>query len=253
MVVKNSYLLQHTIRSVEIGPDQRLKIRPLIHLLQESAVGHSRQAGDTFPQQIKRGTVWVLTRLHIQMQRYPLWEETLKINTWSAEIGNLYAVREFQLEDENGSCGVVTSQWILINIQRRRPTRILAELEKGYGNHPVRLIDDPFDPLPSLQEVQFTHPFTVLRCHLDSLNHANNAFYVDWCLESIPHDVISTMHLASIEISFKKEAVYGDQITSESQLSHEDKDGKTFLHHLIRASDNEKLIEARSHWQSVDR
>jgi len=248
MEVPNFYVLDETVRSCDIGPDYRIKMRPLLHNLQEAAVGHSRQARDEFPEQLRRGSVWVLTRLHLRMDRFPRWEEKFRIETWSAAIESLYAVRDFRIEDESGVCGVATTQWILIDVGKRRPMRIPPDMGKGYGRRSERALDDAFDPLPGFHEAQFSQSFAVRRSDLDSLNHVNNAFYADWCLDAVPNSRLEGMKLTEFEAAYKKEAVYGDILDSQA-LVEQDENGETvFLHRLVRQSTKDIVVEARSRW-----
>ncbi|MEW6237164.1 MAG: acyl-ACP thioesterase domain-containing protein [Candidatus Omnitrophota bacterium] len=251
MEIPNFYVLEETVRSCDIGPDYKIKMRPLLHCLQEAAVGHSRQARDEFPEQLRRGSVWVLTRLRLRMDRFPRWEETIRIETWSAAIESLYAVRDFRIEDESGVCGAATTQWILIDVCKRRPIRIPPDLGKGYGRRSERALADAFDPLPCFHEPQFSHPFSVQRSDLDSLNHVNNAFYADWCLDAVPNSRVEGLQLMEFEAAYKKEAVYGDILNSQVAEEPDVNGEAVFLHRLARRSTEDIVVEARSRWRRL--
>ncbi len=252
MTQPNFYIYEEQVRSFEIGPDQRLKLRPLLHHLQEAAVGHSNQAGDTFPTQLANGAVWVLSRIHVQMDRYPRWESPFKIETWSVAIEALTAIRDFQIEDDEGLCGRATTQWLLMNIEKRRPVRIPKGLESGYGRKTQRMVEDSFEPLPELEDAEFSLGMQVGRGALDSVNHVNNAFAVEWCLESLPDERIKGLRLVGVEAAFKRELVYGDELRSETATAAVPDIGSNgevpYLHRLIRADGGAVLIQARSRW-----
>ncbi len=248
MSVPDRYIFTERVRSYEIGPDRRIKVRPIMHYLQEAASGHSKQAGNSFPDQIRAGVVWVFSRVHLRMDRFPRWDEGIRIETWSCEIGSLYATREFRIEDETGVCGAATTRFLLMNIAKRRPVRIPKHLEKGYNSRPVRIIDDPFDPLPRFDEPQNVRAFHVRRGDLDSLNHVNYAMSVEWCLESLPAEWIEGKRLASVEIAYRKESVYGDSIRAESACVPGQDGAITYLHRLVRDANGDVLTEGRSIW-----
>lgn len=248
MSTPDHYIFTERVRSYEIGPDQRIKVRPIMHHLQEAASGHSRQAGNSFPEQLRVGVVWVFSRVHLRMGRYPRWDEEIRIETWSHEIGSLYATREFRIEDESGFCGAATTRFLLMDIAKRRPVRIPKGLGEGYNSRPVRQIDDPFDPLPGFEEAAHVRVFHVRRGDLDSLDHVNYALSVEWCLESLPAERIQGMRLASVEVAYRKESVYGDEIRAESVEAPSDDGTQTFLHRLVRGSNGDLLTEGRSKW-----
>ena len=243
MSVPDCHIFTGRVRSYEIGPDQRIKVRPIMHHLQEAASGHSREVGNSFPDQIRAGVVWVFSRVHLRMDRFPCWDERIRIETWSCEIGSLYATREFRIEDETGVCGAATTRFLLMDIAKRRPVRIPKNLAGKYNSRPVRIVDDPFDPLPGFEKPQNTREFHVRRGDLDSLNHVNYAMSVEWCLESLPAEWIEGKRLASVEIAYRKESVYGDNIRAESaQISGED-GVVTCLHRLVRGENGDVLTE----------
>jgi len=254
----NFYVLEEVVRSYDIGPDQRIKMRPLLQYLQEAAARHARQAGDTFDRQIRQGAVWVLSRLHVRMDRYPHWHERLRIETWSVGIKSFSAIRDFRIEDESGICGAATTQWVLMNIDKRRPVRIPASLQEGYGRRPERELDDPFKPLPTFENPQHERVFAVRRGDLDPLNHVNYPVAVEWCLESLPAERVNGLRLASVEVAFKKESVYGDELLAQSAepmaqasspcVGPDSDQSILFLHRLVRRSDDAIAIAARSRW-----
>lgn len=248
MAKLNFYVLEETVRSYDVGPDQTIKVRPLLQYLQEAASGHARQAGDTFDEQVRRGAVWVLSRLHLSMQRLPRWGETIRIETWSAGIGTFQAIRDFRIEDAGGQCGAATTQWVLIDVAKRRPVQISPDLEDAYGRRPEREIDDPFRPLPELDAPKHHRRILVRRGDLDPANHANNAAVVEWCLEGLPAERLDGLQPVSIEVAFKKELFDGDELLAESQEVAVESGRPVFLHRLGRIGDGLVTAVARTKW-----
>ncbi len=242
------YTSEQTVRSYEIGPDQRVKTRPLLHYLQEAAVENSRRRGDSFREQIARGACWVFSRIHLRMDRYPCWGDRIRIHTWSADVGRLAAVRDFRIEDDAGVCGAATTHWLYMNVAKRRPVRIPEELKRTYGEHSVREIDDPFRALPELGEAQHSQHVRVRRGDLDSLNHTNYAAAAELCLESLPTSQVEGMQIARLEIAFRRELLYGEKLLAEAARVTEDGEA-TFLHRLTRAEEGDLLVQGRTEWR----
>ncbi|KAL1553982.1 palmitoyl-acyl carrier protein thioesterase, chloroplastic-like [Salvia divinorum] len=76
------------IRSYEIGPDQTATMETLMNLLQETALNHvakSGVAGGGFGatrEMSLRKLIWVVTRIHVQIDKYSSWGDVVEIDTW---------------------------------------------------------------------------------------------------------------------------------------------------------------------------
>lgn len=249
--VSDCFVYDDVVRFHEVDADERLKVTAVLQYMQEAAAGHSHRAGDGFADQLKRGTVWVLRRLHLSMDRYPRWRNPIRIETWSVEIGRYSAVRDFRMEAAGVVFGAATTQWGLMDVEKRKPIRIPEGFEKGYGRRNTREIDDPFRPLPDFKSPQFSCALTVRRGDVNRV-HLSNAIAAELCLESLPAEAIAGRQLHTLEVAYRKEGFCGDKVVSESAEADVGRNEKSFLHRTIRHSDNEITTLARSSWKVFD-
>jgi medium-chain acyl-[acyl-carrier-protein] hydrolase len=107
------------------------------------------------------------------------------------------------------------------------------------------MIHDSFTSLPVPDGFDCELPFRVRHSDLDINRHVNNTVYVDWALETLPKEVIGRIRPATIEVSYRAEANYGDRVLSRSQY-----DGATnnSRHQLVRESDGKELARLRVAW-----
>jgi medium-chain acyl-[acyl-carrier-protein] hydrolase len=191
------------VRSYECSPDGKLSIVSLANYLQEIAGNHARELGLALGQ-IGRLT-WVLHRLRIDTLSRPDWGSDAEIKTWPSGHDGLSANREFFVYDGSGElCARATSQWLLLDLDRRRPVRLPAEvtelrppdLELPLGKA-QRLVEPPKNELFRV---------TVRTSDLDMNGHVNNARYVAWMMDAANPDA------TSIDVQFKSEALLGDVV-----------------------------------------
>lgn len=227
--------------------DQNNFARPvaLLNYLQSAAGDHAALLGVAVSDLRKSGHTWVLSRIHLAMERYPRGGRSVRIRTWPSVRDRLFTVRDFELFDKEGArIGSATTSWAVLNIQTRKPVR-LADVLPAYPLNPVRALNDTFTSLPVSEASEYELRLPVLRGDLDINRHVNNTVYAEWALETIPEEVDSGCRLASIEIAFRAEAVYGDTVVVST--SHAE-DVNSFIHRIDNGSDGRELARLRTRW-----
>lgn len=238
-----------TVRSYEIGPDGRLTVPTLCDYLQEAAGNHATALGVATDRLLADGLAWLLARLQVEVFRLPAWREEIAVQTWPSAADGLYAQRDFSVTDSDGDqIARATSQWFVLNVERRRPTRLPAEVlafdlpDRPHALEPGRA------PHPSLEVAEHERLFTVRRSDLDLNRHVNNVRFVEWALEAVPDEIQETRTLRSLDVQFRAESVYGDTIRSAC-ATEESSDGVALTHEVTRESDGQLLARARTVWR----
>ena len=246
--LEKTYQIQFQVRSYEIDSKGKIKISAMLNYLQEAASQHAARLGASVVDLFPRNLTWVLSRYHIQIVTYPSWGETITINTWPSAKENLFALREFEILDQKGKrCAIATSSWMLLDFKKKQPVRPKDHLPH-FQDHPERIIDDKFDPLPAPEKIDIELPFRVRMSDLDLNRHANHVSYIEWALETVPVDILKKYQPAELEISFRGEALYGDRISSRTQIVNADSSAG-FLHQISRETDGKELTRLKSSWQ----
>jgi hypothetical protein len=103
----------------------------------------------------------------------------------------------------------------------------------------------------------------VRRCDLDMNRHVNNASYLRWILEDVPSHVCEGAFACGVDIEYRAECGYGDEVVSRSELRRADGQclagadgdvgvgGFTLQHALLRTRDKAELLRARTHWRPL--
>ncbi len=231
------------IRASEIDFNQRATLPAICNLLQEVAGNHARELEFDITDLQKDKLTWVLHRLHVQMDRFPEWRETITIKTWPSSGDGLRAYRDFLIMDENGNIiGKSLSYWLIMNIKSRRPARIpkkILEMAPENANHVLPVTDATF---PEIDQPDYLEEFEVRKTDLDLNRHVNNVHFIEWALASLPDDAT----VNEIDIQFTAESVWGDTDIVEVKEQSANSNKKSFNYQIRRASDDKVLAKASS-------
>ena len=237
------------VRAYETDPSASASVPSICNYLQEAASNHANSLGVSVEQLTGQNLTWVLSRLHVEMDAYPQWRQTVRVETWPSGENGLYATREFVIYDEADErvLGRGTSAWLLIDVARRRPIRIPDFVTAIRLPERGRVLPDTFDRLPALPaDAPHARTIRVRYSDLDLNRHANNVCYVAWALETLPVSLLESHRLTSLEVHFRAETAEGDVV--EARAATVDAPELTFLHRLDRASDGREVAVARTRW-----
>lgn len=153
---------------------------------------------------LEHNIAWVVTHYFVDIIELPCVNEELTFSTWPSEHGALKAFRDFEIRGADGRLMVrATSQWVLIDLNTRRPVRI-SEYLPNWGCVPERALNRVFDKCPDFVPTK-SH---VMACRYDDIDmnqHINNAVYAVWATESVGFEFRNTHQLRGIDIYFEHE------------------------------------------------
>ena len=236
---KGRYLFK--VRSYECGPDGRATLPTICNLLQEAASLHAASLGFGKGDFAAAGEniSWVLTRMVVKMNRYPVWEDELTVETFPRGGRKIVAWRDFEVKDAKGATlGVASSEWMIIDLATRKihaiPEKVFAANDPA--NTPVLGLE-PFAKFrfPADTEVRQPETFTAMKSQIDLNGHVNNVHYISWMLEPC-----ESRCPAEMEVVFRSETFAGDEVRVETAAA----DGYTY--HRVSAPDGKDHIVART-------
>jgi len=248
--MKKSWEDEYSISFYEVDTKNEVFLPVLWSFMQETAWHHADHLRVGYSDLWERQFFWVLSRLSIQMEEYPCWGDRIKIKTWLAGIGRLFALRHFSIADIRGNLiGMAKSAWLVLDLKSRRPQRIQPVFK-----HILHLFDDlpsteEPEKLPSPVRSKMEKSYSVRYSDIDMHHHVNNIKYIEWILDSYPFEMNQTHQIHTFEINFLAESSYGDAISIHTDMLEESP--TVFLHSVLRKKDNRELCRARSGWRRV--
>lgn len=191
----------------------------------------------------RTGQAWVVLDWKIEIIKRPHYRDEITAYTWSRNHNIACAYRDFELFDTQGEkLARATSRWVLIDIVKRRPLRLTQELiEKYQGEPQSQAFEEELENMSYPKDFFDTENavkqrYTVLRRDIDSNMHMHNLAYLDAAGELLPQQIYEEGEKNHIRISYKKEILYGEEITGV-YIQHEDR-------HVVGLTDTNKGVRA---------
>lgn len=225
------------IKSYDSDQDGKLTLPTLFHFLQECAWENARANDFGYEFLERNNAYWVLSRVLVQMNEYPKWRDEIEIKTWPKGVDRFFAIRDFQIFSNNKIIGKVTSYWLIVDKDKKRPRRP----DDFNFVHENFLKESAIDRKPEKIETE-TEWITkenrkVFNSDMDVNRHVNNATYVRWILDSWYGE--HTEEIAEFEINFLSELMLNDEFSVMS--------GKQDKNHfyLLRDAHSGDICKAR--------
>ncbi|XP_071902004.1 palmitoyl-acyl carrier protein thioesterase, chloroplastic-like [Coffea arabica] len=274
------YRQSFIIRSYEIGPEKTATMETIMNLLQETALNHvtsSGVSGNGFGatrEMSLRKLIWVVTRIHIQVEKYSSWGDVVEIDTWVAAAGKNGMRRDWVIRDYNTQKIITraTSTWVIMNRETRRlckiPDEVREEVQPFYLNRvSISTEDTDSEKIEKLTDETAERIRSGLAPRwndMDANQHVNNVKYIGWILESVPINILEDYNLTSMTLEYRRECTQSnvlesltsmkpdgkdDQEGSSKLVVKNDKKGWECTHLLRMEADQAEIVRARSVWQ----
>lgn len=240
-----TYQDEFLVRYNEISAHRLMNPVALLNLMQESATRHAGLIGYGIDHILQTHQAWALSRWHVRICRYPVFNERLVVSTWPYSVDRITARREFRVESERGVIAIATSRWAYMDLDRRRPTRAPIKTESLHWIQPVAALEVTPEPI----DAPHTDPDCCRSFHVgwqdvDQLRHCNNTAYVGWFLETLPNGWMLEQLPVEIEVEYKRELTHGDDVTCSAYI---DRAAHVTLHRCALGETTAAV--ARIRWQ----
>ena len=240
------YKKEYAVKSYEADRNGYLRLISLMNILQDIASENAELLGFGFETCHAKNLAWVGSNYLLQIERLPRIGEHFLIETWPAEGKIWGAIRNFIVKDQQDNALIrVKSQWVLIDIDRRRPVALSKHFpEYHFLNESVMEAD--FTKMPEITQPDLQKEFSVRYDDIDINDHVNNAVYPLWAAESLSPQFRQNHLPQEIEISFKKEALLGETVKVITKIS-----GAETLHIIYDKNSGDELADCRIKWGKI--
>ena len=199
------------INSTDGDQFQEVKLSSLFRMFQEIATAHADKIGVGSKKTFDLGQAWILTRMQLEMYRYPKYEETIVINTYPGENKSFIFPRYFEIKTKKGELlARCSTLWAIIDLTTRKVSlNPFGKLKLPEEHHDGEL------PLPgkvTTDEVSLLEQRIVRYSEMDMNGHLNNTKYVDYVVDAIPVEKLKENRIKSFLINFNKEIKADDVV-----------------------------------------
>lgn len=219
-ILKESYFLS----AGDTNAEHELALTVLTSKLIDIATLHanSLEIGNPCMEAMHAG--WILSRLTIEMYRYPEVNSNYEVSTWIEEFNRHYSTRCFKIASKNGEAlGYARSIWMVMDTENH------TNLGLSHFNLDPNLVSGEKAPidlqakhlpivLPNVESNEHKKFLTAdylpvtcnfQYCDLDSYRHVNTVKYVTLLLNQFSLQQHDEYKIKRLELSFLNEAKYG--------------------------------------------
>lgn len=208
--------LEHLLTPSESNAQQALPLTLLVSQMIELATDHANHLGIGFIKLSPKNVGWVLSRLTVEMKRWPKVGETYRLCTWVETLNRHFSERCFAVEDTEGNVlGFARTVWMIIDL----------ESHAGVSTECLELTDDLSYPreCPILRQMRHkpfeadkTVEYAFKYTDLDFYRHVNTVKYISLLLNQFSLECYDNNLLERFEVAFMHEAKYGETATIDS-------------------------------------
>ena len=278
--IPNSFQCTFDVKSFDVGPDKGATLPCITNMLQETGVeqlvslhGRGGKFYATDPEMDKLNLIYVLSRMRIDMYKYPSWGDRVRVRTWFAMSGKTAWRRDWLIHDASTHefLGAASSIWLTVNTETRRLGRITPELREKY----VQLTNDASwaicegvtaSKVPEMKtdsqtdaQKRSTYALEVPYGALDMNGHVNNVEYMSWLLDAVPSGIREGFSCRSITLEYRREGEVGSNVICDTCVYEDEDDindidcidtenAMRFLHVLRESETSRELVRGKSHW-----
>ncbi|MBR9978175.1 MAG: hypothetical protein KFH87_08810 [Bacteroidetes bacterium] len=199
---------------------QRLSVLAMMRYFEDIAILQSDHYEVGLRYYVKERVAWLLNKWDIRIHAYPAFKDDVRVLTQPMAMRRVLANRRYVIEDEQAAPLVeADSQWVFVDLARRRPARIPENIFRRYGiSEDAEVLPTPQMPgVPERADV--TRNFHVRKSDIDVNRHVNNIRYVDWAFDALPDELVREQLLRRLLIHYRKEVQYGEQVHVITELT----------------------------------
>jgi len=197
------------IRYSDVDFREKINIFMMINLFQDSSTLQASLLGHGILDLHERNLVWVLSKWHVEVKRYPSFNEKVTVGTYPHNRKGFFSNRYYYMKDEKGEIiALADSLWILLNYKENTPARVTEDMINIYPTGEALPIEIPKTKIlvPDILEKQYE--VNVTKKYLDSNMHVNNAKYVEMALDAMKEDEYRVSR-----VEYRKQAHAGDVLS----------------------------------------
>ena len=203
-----------------------MKLSAILRMVHIAAEVNANELGLGFETLQPLNISFVIQRFRLKIHRMPVYNETVTVRTWPAEMARGTFIRKGDMYDEEGKKIMEwASLWILFDIGERKiikPSALPKEITITTG------VDVDISPqkvtLPENGAPFYRHTHTVRYADVDTNMHMNNSIYGDLIGNAVFPTADAAPDWKEVQINYLGETCLGDEIEI---TAYKDGDGYT--------------------------
>ncbi len=220
----------------------------ILRLFEDIALQQSESLGVGLEFYNENKIAWMLSKWEIEINRLPMFDDIVTIITEPKAFKDFYANRSYTVKDVSGA-NLITAKtlWLYIDLNTKRPKRVDEVMYQKYGlTIESEKIFSKLDQIEKINSYSSAKSFKVRRRDIDTNLHANNSSYVEWALETLPLEFLSSNSISKMQVQYKKELKLDDELISHANLE-ENAEGSIGYHQIT--SNGKECCLIKTDWE----
>jgi len=217
----------YKIRVYQVGSTGKISLHHIFNLLQDVAHRDAMSFGFGFPQMLKFDRLWVLSRMSLELDALPSYDDEVDIHTWVSSVAGSKSEREFAIVFNGKRIIKATSLWYCLSSKDHRPASIPMEeslVELINNEHVVPGGAKRIESFGSETNWKNKTTLRTRNSDVDMVDHVNNASYVRWVMDEA-RTVYPKRLVSKFSINYLKQVRLGERV----EVRHvEGADGQMF-------------------------
>ncbi len=208
-----TFTQEYCVRHNETDVTGRMSIPALGDCMLDIAGLHANEIAWGIDQLQRGGLTWVVAGMKFQIYRMPKIDSRFKIETHVSGYSRISTQRDFLAFDDNGKIAEVSSEWLIINMENRRPVFIsdyVPQLEE------VCIKEGALPKFKHLRQgkaaVTEQYQRRILYSDIDINRHLYSMRYLQMALDSLDIDYLAQHQISDIDLNFLSEVLWGETV-----------------------------------------
>lgn len=231
----------YLVTSADVDFEGVIRVSALVNFLIQSAWQHAEHLGWGVDALHKKNLSWVLSGFILEINNYAKWKETITIETWPKGVNRLFYMRDFYIRNSAGELiGKATTNWLLIDIDKRRPKLVDIDDVILHLNNMPHAIEDVVPAINFEGVPEQTTDYQVRYSNVDVNQHLTTTGYIDFVFDTFEPAFISKQRPVWISINFIREVKFGANL----KMHRKNSDENTFQFQLEKSDEAKPLFRA---------
>lgn len=208
-----TYTQEFRIASYQADVSARIKPSAILEIMQEMAGAHAEMLDVGRSRLLPMNLAWVLTRVEVRMDRYPVSGEAITVETFPMPNRRVFFPRYFIFRDAQGNqIGCAGSIWVVLDIHTRKMANAaeIAPLLPDNSDLTAPMgMPATVEEIPGEEQESFRSPVYT---DLDMNGHVNNTRYLDWCCNELGIDTMRSCTMTQFALNFNQEILPGQEV-----------------------------------------
>ena len=191
-----TFTQEYSVRHNETDLTGRMTVPALGDCMLDIAGLHANEIAWGIDKLQRGGLTWVVAGMKFIIHRMPKIDSRFKIDTHVSAYSRISTQRDFVAYDDEGKIAEASTEWLIINMENRRPV----------------FINDFVPRLEEICMVSSEYERRILYSDIDINRHLYSMRYLQMALDTFDINCLAESAIKEIDVNFISEVLFGETV-----------------------------------------